>query len=552
MSSFNTWSYHSPVQPSPALVQQIEAFGRLEPPRDNYTSSLTPIDRYVEDVPTGAIVTHDTRSLHPPPSLLRQGYIACSNPGSDYQRSLQDQVDNDSLCSESNNLCYTGFEGSTESSSGSLGEDDYHHQQSSASTSPDYHGSGFEKTWAQGHPYMTQASDLHASVDPNLAHGGYVCLKEVVHISPCGDDRSQEGHNDSMEDDDENGLGYPQTVPVMFQQPGYDRCCPVDQPPPPMGVFSHQHDPSLGHGHSCPSAQGSRQSSPARTLKLKTIKNRRVKGCPEMMKPFSEVSGEGEKARKARGEKTRGRGAGKKPKERKICREHPGKVFVHASDYKKHMNQQHLRPFLCVFYFSGCIQTFGSKNEWKRHVYSQHLQISYWHCDDPMCADRKAIFNRKDLFGQHIKRMHPPPAGPKTSTAAYMDEMIERCRVERRKPPQSSRCGYCKQTFSGAQSWEQRMEHVGQHYEKNNYKGISRDRWVPDEGLIAWSLEHGIIEDNGAGGYATVSTGKDAIVRAGVEQKKMAKKEMARALRYPDDCDVDDYDDDADGDVDYC
>jgi len=96
------------------------------------------------------------------------------------------------------------------------------------------------------------------------------------------------------------------------------------------------------------------------------------------------------------------------------------------------------------------------------------------------------------------------------------------------------------------------MEHVGQHYEKNNYKGISRDRWVPDEGLIAWSLEHGIIEDNGAGGYATVSTGKDAIVRAGVEQKKMAKKEMARALRYPDDCDVDDYDDDADGDVDYC
>ncbi|KAG0643300.1 hypothetical protein HOY80DRAFT_863028, partial [Tuber brumale] len=254
--------------------------------------------------------------------------------------------------------------------------------------------------------------------------------------------------------------------------------------------------------------------------------NKRIRG----MTNIAEISVASGKARESQGREARGRGAGKKPKKKKVCREHPRKVFIHASDYKKHMYQQHLRPFLCVFYFAGCIQTFGSTNEWKRHVNSQHLQLSYWTCDDPICADRKAIYNRKDLFGQHIKRMHPPPAGPKASTFAYIVEVTDRCRVERRNPPQNSRCGYCKQTFSGPQSWDQRMEHVGQHYERN-CKRISRDRWVPDEDLIAWSLEHGIIEDNGSGGYAIYPTGKDAIVKAGFEQKKLAKEEeMAGAL----------------------
>ena len=83
---------------------------------------------------------------------------------------------------------------------------------------------------------------------------------------------------------------------------------------------------------------------------------------------------------------------------------------------------------------------------------------------------------------------------------------------------------------------------MGQHYEKNNYKHISRDCWVPDEGLIAWALEHGIIEHNGDGVYTIVSTGKDAIVKAGVEQKKLAR------AGYLDDDDDDEYDAEGDDD----
>jgi hypothetical protein len=71
------------------------------------------------------------------------------------------------------------------------------------------------------------------------------------------------------------------------------------------------------------------------------------------------------------------------------------------------------RPFHCDFTFAGCQQTFASKNEWKQHINSQHTQPYYWRCDFPSCIDRKtATSNRKDLFGQHLKRMH----GPKSTT----------------------------------------------------------------------------------------------------------------------------------------
>jgi len=154
-----------------------------------------------------------------------------------------------------------------------------------------------------------------------------------------------------------------------------------------------------------------------------------------MMQPLIASLSEGEKTRKPRGEKTRSRGAGEKAKERKVCREHPGKGFNHASDYKYEFP---------------------------------------------------------------------------------------------------------------AQGWEQRMEHAGQHYEKNNYKEFSSNYWVPDEGLIKWALEHGIIEENNDGSYTIISTEEDAFVKAGVEQKKLAREGMA-GVGYADD----DLDFDAEGDDEY-
>src|SRR5437667_8026240 len=118
------------------------------------------------------------------------------------------------------------------------------------------------------------------------------------------------------------------------------------------------------------------------------------------------------------------------------------------------MHTQHTRPFLCTFSFAECDQHFGSKNEWKRHVHSQHLQLGYWQCDYDICAERSNsnFFNRKDLFTQHLRRMHLPKStqqaingAPTNRMAAQtaaaeqqLPEIWKRCYRVRRKAPTSS------------------------------------------------------------------------------------------------------------------
>ncbi|KAI5819211.1 hypothetical protein BZA77DRAFT_350806 [Pyronema omphalodes] len=193
------------------------------------------------------------------------------------------------------------------------------------------------------------------------------------------------------------------------------------------------------------------------------------------------------------------------------------------------------RPFHCDFAFAGCQQTFASKNEWKRHSNSQHTQAFFWRCDYPSCIERKtATFNRKDLFGQHLKRMHGPKpttttntgskSGQKDKQSPEMTHFInnevpkiqERCKRIRRELPTSSTCGFCSHRFKGPNSWEERMEHVGRHYENAiaTQEDVSQNAWKQDQELIDWALDCGIIIDNGRGGYACLSTGKEAIVEA--------------------------------------
>ncbi|POS80554.1 hypothetical protein DHEL01_v201055 [Diaporthe helianthi] len=191
-----------------------------------------------------------------------------------------------------------------------------------------------------------------------------------------------------------------------------------------------------------------------------------------------------------------------------------------------HVKKQHTRPFICVFGFAGCQSTFASKNEWKRHVMSQHLLLHFWLCDIDMCAHNKndptaphshsgkrnkgrraknvtagelqgpplpdgAIFNRKDLYTQHLRRMHRPaqinktgsaklskkatassPASSTCANPADWDDNIktlqnnalrERCQL-----PEYMACPapHCTHTFNGVDAWDQRMEHVARHLDK--------------------------------------------------------------------------------------
>lgn len=170
--------------------------------------------------------------------------------------------------------------------------------------------------------------------------------------------------------------------------------------------------------------------------------------------------------------------------------------------------------FPCTFHHYGCGATFASKNEWKRHVASQHLQLGYYRCDMGTCSpevaqrQRKGYndFNRKDLFTQHCRRMHAPWSGGKEGEAKVstkekdkferqLENIRRRCWIDSREPPPKTKCGFCGEKFEDtkdSRGWEERMEHVGRHYERDAYKSASED---VDEGLRKWAIEQGLVRE---------------------------------------------------------
>lgn len=170
------------------------------------------------------------------------------------------------------------------------------------------------------------------------------------------------------------------------------------------------------------------------------------------------------------------------------------------------------RHFPCPLATYGCQSTFSSKNEWKRHVSTQHIKLGFWRCD--LCAttidphDDQTFyhndFNRKDLFTQHLRRMHAAPASPSSRnhkdyqvTEDNIAEHQTRCFQKLRGTPPKSSCLYCDEMFTGVNSWDQRMEHIGRHLEKDRNAGsrfsnvagwnVDKDleRWLETEGIIA-------------------------------------------------------------------
>jgi len=203
------------------------------------------------------------------------------------------------------------------------------------------------------------------------------------------------------------------------------------------------------------------------------------------------------------------------PKQETRCDHCSHAPFKDSSSLRKHIAAAHTRPFPCAFSFAGCTSTFGSKNEWKRHIASQHLCLTYYRCSscNPSTAEGKGNeFNRKDLFTQHLRRMHAPfPIKKNTSKAdsqvqadweARVKEMQSSCLVIRRKPPQKSACpkADCPSSFEGANAWDEWTEHVGRHMEKGLGAGLGVDPL-----LAKWAVDEGIIERHDDGEYRLVA-----------------------------------------------
>lgn len=193
------------------------------------------------------------------------------------------------------------------------------------------------------------------------------------------------------------------------------------------------------------------------------------------------------------------------------------------------------RTFVCSFAPYGCESTFVSKNEWKRHVTSQHLQLGFYRCDVGKCSihthnslssttspnhflspstspnprsrtnspppGQPNDFNRKDLFTQHQRRMHAPwitPGRRRVPTdsehaafEASLEEVRQRCWYGLRQAPLQSHCGFCQEIFCGEGSWDARMEHVGRHFERQDRQELGEE--LEDVALREWGLQEGIL-----------------------------------------------------------
>ncbi|KAI8310830.1 hypothetical protein K4K59_007957 [Colletotrichum sp. SAR11_240] len=233
------------------------------------------------------------------------------------------------------------------------------------------------------------------------------------------------------------------------------------------------------------------------------------------------------------------------PKQETRCTLCSHAPFKDSSSLRKHIAAAHTRPFPCAFSFAGCTSTFGSKNEWKRHIASQHLCLQYYRCSScpqSTIEGKGNEFNRKDLFTQHLRRMHAPFAIKKAIAKGdsklqvewegHVKEMQTTCLVTRRSPPQKSACPKpdCQSVFEGPGSWDEWTEHVGRHMEKGEGQRLGVDRllakWALDEGIIERKEdgEYRLCAGNGAvgGGGGTVSGGdsKDSISVAFPEPKQ--------------------------------
>ncbi|KAF3050306.1 hypothetical protein E8E11_010217 [Didymella keratinophila] len=194
----------------------------------------------------------------------------------------------------------------------------------------------------------------------------------------------------------------------------------------------------------------------------------------------------------------------------------PGRRPRVASKVKVENCQDDRRSFPCPLAAYSCSSTFSSKNEWKRHVSTQHIKLGFWRCD--LCAptsdpnDASVLcyndFNRKDLFTQHLRRMH---AAQGSGARHLKDHPVNedniqdhqmRCHLQLRHAPQQSICPIvgCDREFFGPTSWDERMEHVGRHMEKDkhgadvfdvtNWKAdTALEQYLMNEDLIVW--EHG-------------------------------------------------------------
>ena len=199
------------------------------------------------------------------------------------------------------------------------------------------------------------------------------------------------------------------------------------------------------------------------------------------------------------------------------------------------VSKEHRHP--CVFAFAGCTSLWKSKNEWKRHAMTQHLVLESYCCRlcrrDDNCSSTGSgpakpskgkmgkttawmmvdgqmgqVFNRKDLFTQHVKRMHEATftkkCGGKSGNQArdkkafedWIKTQQEEARFDTgRVALDDSYCpkGGCGMRFGGKKGWDDRLEHIWKHLDVEG----TCDFDIGGGGMREWAENNRIVVNYG-------------------------------------------------------
>ncbi|KAK5071040.1 hypothetical protein LTR64_007543 [Lithohypha guttulata] len=151
------------------------------------------------------------------------------------------------------------------------------------------------------------------------------------------------------------------------------------------------------------------------------------------------------------------------------------KLFSKQSDLHKHQ-KRHDKKYGCTF--DNCYKRFGTKWEWKRHEYGQHVQFEEWRCQYPKFSGDKLCathFDDKEKFIAHLKAEHK-------MTAPEAGKNSNECRLAKRWL-ESYWCGFCNkiirsETNFGAQMDEERYNHIANHIDTTNSAKHEMDAWI--------------------------------------------------------------------------
>ncbi|OBT60459.1 hypothetical protein VE03_10123 [Pseudogymnoascus sp. 23342-1-I1] len=149
--------------------------------------------------------------------------------------------------------------------------------------------------------------------------------------------------------------------------------------------------------------------------------------------------------------------------------------------------------FRCTFAFAGCNSSFPNKNEWKRHVVTKHICFTYWECQDSVCSSLEQgwRFNRKDLFAQHLRRIHYSEADDDVQKQKHLEggKRMGKALIKEVRCPVPG----CEVSWEGETAWDKRMNHVAMHWERVA-KETEEGGW--DEsggGLLEWAVKESVV-----------------------------------------------------------